>query len=167
MNTVPKIVDTGLEWSDAELDERSYTDKIVIHHTGDNGNNGDYSAEDIHEMHKNLGWAGIGYHFVIRKDGTIEVGRPCEMVGAHAYGFNGTTIGIMVSGDFTEANPTKRQIESLAHLIAYLAEEYGITIDEWSVIAHRDLMATECCGEQLYKKLNTVRGKAIWYQENS
>lgn len=46
------------------------------------------------------GWAGIGYHFVIRKDGTIERGRPLSVVGAHAQGDNLHTIGICMAGNF-------------------------------------------------------------------
>lgn len=46
------------------------------------------------------GWAGIGYHFVIRKDGTIERGRPLSVVGAHAQGDNLHTIGICMARNF-------------------------------------------------------------------
>ncbi|MBP9551198.1 MAG: N-acetylmuramoyl-L-alanine amidase, partial [Veillonella sp.] len=46
------------------------------------------------------GWAGIGYHFVIRKDGTIERGRPLSVVGAHAQGNNLHTIGICMARNF-------------------------------------------------------------------
>jgi hypothetical protein len=47
----------------------------------------DASAEQIHGWHLGNGWAGIGYHYVIRKDGTIERGRPEWAIGSHAYGF--------------------------------------------------------------------------------
>ena len=53
------------------ISERYSTDKIVIHHTG-SVQDMDASALDIHGWHKAQGYSGIGYHFVIRKNGTIE-----------------------------------------------------------------------------------------------
>lgn len=159
----PTIVDYNLEFSD--LTERDTTDMIVIHHTG-NPEDDDLSAEEIHESHLAQGWAGIGYHFVIRKDGTIEQGRPMDAIGAHAYGENSHTIGIHVCGNFDLGSPTQAQIESLSYLVGWVAEQYNITSDYMHVVGHRDLMATACPGENLYNLLQTVRGKAIWYQQN-
>ena len=78
----PKIVETDLEFTN--LSERYTTDLIVIHHTG-NPYDDDLSAEEIHESHQALGWAGIGYHYVIRKNGTIEAGRPEWAIGSHHW----------------------------------------------------------------------------------
>lgn len=158
----PDIKDYGLEFN--SLSERYVTDMIVVHHTG-NPSDDDLSAEDIHEMHQNQGWAGIGYHYVIRKNGQIEQGRPEWAVGSHAYGENWHSIGIHVSGNFEEAEPTEYQIESLAYLIGWLCEEYDLD-PSVAVVGHRDLMATACPGENLYEMLNTVVGKAHWYMEN-
>ena len=160
--TPPKLTDYGLEFN--SLSERYVTDMIVVHHTG-NPSDDDLSAEDIHEMHQNQGWAGIGYHYVIRKNGQIEQGRPDWSVGAHASGENWHSIGIHVSGNFEEAEPTEYQIESLAYLIGWLCEKYDLD-PSVAVVGHRDLMATACPGENLYEMLNTVVGKAHWYMEN-
>lgn len=160
----PDIVDTNLEFG--ELTERESTDRIVIHHVG-NPTDEDISAAEIHESHLAQGWAGIGYHFVIRKDGSIEQGRPENTIGAHAYGFNSDTIGINVAGNFEIGEPTESQKDSLAMLIAYLADKYGLTINEDTVCGHRDLMATACPGENLYNLLGDVRGNAVWYQQNT
>ena len=124
------------------------------------------SAEQIHASHLRQGWSGIGYHYVIRKDGTVELGRPEWAVGAHAHGFNWNTIGIHVCGNFELATPTPAQIESLAYLVGWLCDKYGLTPDADRVVGHRDLMATACPGQQLYDMLQTVRGKAIWYQQH-
>lgn len=159
----PTITDYGLEFG--YLAPRDVTDQIVIHHTG-NPTDDDLSAESIHESHKAQGWSGIGYHFVIRKDGTIELGRPMDTIGAHAYGENSHTIGIHVCGNFEEAEPTPQQIESCAILVAWLSEEYGVKVNRSNVVGHRDLMATACPGESLYEQLETIRGKAIWYQQH-
>ena len=159
----PDLVDYGLEF--VSLTARDRTTKIVIHHTG-NAQDDDLSAEQIHASHLMQGWAGIGYHYVIRKDGTVELGRPEWAVGAHAQGFNWTTLGIHLCGNFELVAPTKAQIESLAYLVGYLCEQYDLIPDPRHVVGHRDLMATACPGQQLYSMLQTIRGKAIWYQQH-
>ena len=149
----------------SSLDNRPKTDQIVTHHTG-NPTDDNLSAIAIHSSHQAQGWSGIGYHYVVRKDGTVEEGRPHWTIGAHAYGDNSHTIGIHVCGNFEIGQPTDAQIESLAMLISGLAYDYGLPINDQTVVAHRDLMPTACCGKNLYEKLDTVRGKANWYQQN-
>ena len=156
-----KIKDTWLKFD--TLNERNMTNMIVVHHTG-NPTDDDLSAEEIHESHKAQGWAGIGYHYVIRKDGTIEEGRPVWSVGAHAYGRNRDTLGIHVCGNFEIATPTEMQLNSLAELIGWLCRKYSLQASKDVVVAHRDLMATACCGDNLYKQLDVVRGNAEWYR---
>lgn len=160
---VAKIKETNLEFSG--LDRRNTTSAVVIHHTG-NPTDDDLSAEEIHNSHKAQGWAGIGYHYVVRKDGTIERGRPEKTIGAHAYGNNWYTIGIHVCGNFELATPTAKQIEATAMLLANVCGRYHLTIDSTHVVGHRDLGATACPGTNLYSVLQTIRGKAIWYQQN-
>lgn len=142
----PNIKDYGLDFG--VLIRRCATDQIVIHHTG-NPQDDDLSAEQIHASHLMQGWAGIGYHFVVRKDGSIEQGRPLWASGAHAYGHNYNTVGIHVCGNFELAAPTPEQVESLAMLVAWLCDEYGLTPDPEHVVGHRDLMATACPGRWL------------------
>ena len=153
-----EIVETNLEFG--ELSDRATTERVVVHHVGEITR--DVSAAEIHGWHLGNGWAGIGYHFVIRKDGTIERGRPQETIGAHAQGFNSTSIGINVVGDFEQEEPTAEQVESLARLIAYLTAQYG----ELSVCGHRDLMSTDCPGANLYALLPDLGGKVEYYKAN-
>lgn len=156
----PKFKDYELDFRN--LYPRNDTDLIVIHHTG-NPADDDCSAEEIHRSHTMLGWSGIGYHYVIRKDGSIELGRPCWAYGAHAEDDNWHSIGIHVSGNFEIGEPTDEQIESLAYLVGWLCDKYDLIPDADHVKGHRELNATACPGENLYKQLKTVRGKAIWY----
>ena len=156
-----KIVEKSFNFR-YSLEERGKTDMIVLHHTG--GSDIDASAEQIHDWHLNQSWAGIGYHFVIRKDGTIERGRPEYAIGSHAYGENSHTLGIHLSGDFEQAYPTQAQIESAALLIANLCEKYNIPTDRAHIVGHCDLMATDCPGRNLYSELETIIGKANWYR---
>ena len=124
---------------------------------------GTSSAAEIDASHKGQGWTCIGYHYVIRKDGTVEQGRPHWTIGAHAYGENKHTIGIHVCGNFEIGEPTDEQIESTAMLLANLCTDYGLTIDRDTIVGHRELMGTACPGRNLYEMMDTVVGKANFY----
>ncbi len=136
------------------LQNRMTTDGIVIHHIG--GTNRDVSAEEVHEWHKNNGWAGIGYHFLIRKDGTIERGRPMNMLGAHCYQQNWHTIGVNIVGNFMEAIPTSAQMDSAAKLLRALSRHYGFPTDREHIKGHREYNATDCPGQSLYNMLDNL-----------
>ena len=66
----------------------------------------DITEADIDRMHKSNGWSGTGYHFVIRLDGDIQLGRPLDEdhmlepneVGAHVAGYNSESVGICLIG---------------------------------------------------------------------
>ncbi|ANR70660.1 N-acetylmuramoyl-L-alanine amidase [Selenomonas sp. oral taxon 126] len=161
MERVP-VVDTYLDIDYDNLRTRGVTDKIVIHHTG-NAVDDDLSAAEIDASHKGQGWTCIGYHYVIRKDGTVEQGRPHWTVGAHAYRHNSYTIGIHVCGNFEIGEPTDAQIESAAMLLANICTDYGLPIDRDHIVGHRELMSTACPGEYLYEMLDTIVGKANFY----
>ncbi|MDU2064778.1 MAG: peptidoglycan recognition family protein [Sporomusaceae bacterium] len=140
------------------LDTRPATDLIVIHHVGLVDE--DVSAAKIHEWHLANGWSGIGYHYVIRKNGRIERGRPRDTVGAHAYGFNKTSIGINLVGNFEDVEPKEAQIKTAAKLIAALCNLYNFSPDDTSVVGHRDLNDTLCPGKNLYVQMGDLREQA-------
>lgn len=54
----------------------------------------DAGLEDIDALHRSRGALCCGYHYVVRKDGTVEKGRIEELVGWHTPGHNETSIGI-------------------------------------------------------------------------
>lgn len=158
------IVDLDLDYDKSRLYERTSTNMIVIHHTG-NTTDDDKGAEWINELHcKANGWAAIGYHFVIRKDGTIERGRPEWASGAHSVGYNNEAIGICVSGNFLLGQPTPAQIESLAMLLANLCADYHLPIDRDHILGHRELNATGCPGDNLYDMMEVIVGKTNFYR---
>ncbi len=70
---------------------------IIMHCTATPATS-DIGAADVHRWHLQRGWAGIGYHFVIRRNGEIEPGREIEKKGAHVAGFNEKSIGISLAG---------------------------------------------------------------------
>lgn len=141
-----------------EYEKRPATEAIVIHHTGFEVDK-DSSAEKIHEFHQKVnGWAGIGYHYLIRKDGRIEQGRLPDMVGAHVLHHNKTSIGVSLAGNFDLAEPTEQQIKSLKKLTAWLCKKYELNpAENGIIIGHRDYMSTSCPGKNLYSKLKEVR----------
>ena len=158
-------VDYDLKFTN--LSERDVTNFIVIHHTGGAAGD-DFSAEEIHRIHCENGWAGVGYHYIIRRDGTIEIGRPEWAIGSHAYGFNAQSIGIHICGnfEFDEEYPTSEQIESVSMLIAELCTKYNLPITREYVLGHYQLNATACPGKNVIAILDDIVGKANWYNEN-
>ena len=87
------------------------------------------SAAQIDLWHKKRGWKCIGYHYVIRRDGSIELGRPESMVGAHCLNHNQHSIGICYEGGL-DANGkaadtrTPEQRASLRALLVELKQSY-------------------------------------------
>lgn len=120
-------------------------DAIVIHCSATRAGQ-DVRASDIDKWHKERGFKMIGYHFVIDLDGTVEIGRPLTMDGAHCNtagtsgkSYNKHSIGICIVGGLDEnGNPadtrTDAQKLSCANLIAQLEMEYNIV----DVLGHRD-----------------------------
>lgn len=120
-------------------------DAIMIHCSATRAGQ-DVRASDIDKWHKERGFKMIGYHFVIDLDGTVEIGRPLTMDGAHCNtagtsgkSYNKHSIGICIVGGLDEnGNPadtrTDAQKLSCANLIAKLEMEYNIV----DVLGHRD-----------------------------
>ena len=99
----------------------------------------DYGMEDIKKWHLQRGFKNIGYHFVIKLDGTIEIGRPLDKVGAHVSGYNSGSIGICYIGGLTKDNKasdtrTDKQKKSLLELIELLKKYINIK----EIKGHRD-----------------------------
>lgn len=122
------------------MKRRSKTEYIVIH-CADTYERMDIGAADIRKWHvEERGWSDIGYHKVIRRDGTIETGRDIDVSGAHAAGFNAVSVGVCLVGgrgedDEAENNFTPQQFESLQEVIDELWTKYP----EAKVLGHRDL----------------------------
>ncbi|MCE2516458.1 MAG: N-acetylmuramoyl-L-alanine amidase [Alphaproteobacteria bacterium] len=77
----------------------------LVVHCSDTPDDEFLTAADIHQMHLGFGWHGVGYHRVICRDGTLEMGRPDYWVGAHVYEHNQESLGVCLIGrhDFTDA----------------------------------------------------------------
>ena len=110
----------------------------------------DWRAADIRKWHLDRGWRDIGYHLVIRLDGTVEPGRPMHQVGAHVGGRNTGNIGICYVGGLKRETGTsvghntmtKAQEQALIGEIRALLKKHPNA----QVVGHRDLAATLCPG---------------------
>lgn len=97
--------------------------KKIIVHCSASPNERDIGAKEIREWHvKERGWSDIGYHYVIRRNGTVEKGRDVKRAGAHCEGENKASIGICLVG-LDKFNP--EQFEALQQLIKDLRAKYG------------------------------------------
>jgi len=105
----------------------------------------DIGAPEIDQWHRQRGWRGIGYHYVIRRDGTRESGRPETRAGAHAHGYNTKSLGIcMVGGIDEDGNPennfTEDQWGALFQLIYELLDRYPTA----KIIGHNEVSNKAC-----------------------
>jgi len=71
--------------------------KIIIHCSA-TPNGRHETVQDIDRWHKERGWMGIGYHYVVTVNGVGEKGRQRELIGAHCKGHNKDSIGICLVG---------------------------------------------------------------------
>ena len=128
---------------------------IVLHYTASD----DVSAATIDDWHRQRGFSQIGYHKVIRRDGSLEQGRPESAVGAHTRGHNEHTLGIALTGaDFFSWYPTPAQYQTLVSVLINWLRDYRVFPSQ--IFLHQDLNATQCPG-RLDKKyvLRRIAGK--------
>lgn len=111
----------------------------VVIHAADTPADMDIGAAEINQWHLDRGWDGIGYHWVIRRDGTLEQGRSESTIGAHAYGHNQGSIGICMVGGMPDCNYTAAQWRCLEALVRDLLARY-----DCKVIGHRDVSEKPC-----------------------
>lgn len=107
----------------------------------------DIGVREIRRWHLERGFTDIGYHFVIRRNGTIEDGRPLEKAGAHVAGYNSNSIGICLAGGVSatgksENNFEPPQWEALKGLLAKLRSHFP----QAEIKGHRDFpkVAKDC-----------------------
>ena len=120
--------------------KRTSTEYIVVHCAA-TPSTMDIGAAEIRRWHKERGWIDIGYHFVIRRDGTVEKGRDIDAIGAHVRGVNQISVGICLVGtdEFEDA-----QFASLKELIVSLLDKFPGS----QIKGHRDFpnVKKECPG---------------------
>ena len=121
--------------------------QIVIHHSADNG-----TVESIASYHISKGWPGIGYTYVIYKDGTIyhvnDLDEACYNVAEQ----NSKSLGICLIGNYEKETPPDIQVASLKWLVKTLRA----VVNNVEVVGHRDRVNTSCPGKNLYDIVKTL-----------
>ena len=118
----------------------SIWDSLVVHCSATRPSM-DIGREEIDRWHKERGWSGIGYHMVIRRDGTIELGRPIERMGAHVRGHNEGTVGVCLIGGLNESGDPApefepEQMDALTRVVDWF---------DLPIVGHHDLNAGKAC----------------------
>ncbi len=104
---------------------------IAVHHTAAPPHIGPRRIAELHvsedPSRNKEAWPGIGYHFFIHADGTIDQTNDLETVSYHVYRNNHYSLGVVFAGSFMNGvAPTPAQVRAGAHLIAWLMQELGI-----------------------------------------
>jgi len=131
------IIDVGLKFN-GSLSYTNNPKEIVLHHA----ESIKCTIQDIHQWHLENGWLGVGYHFLIRKDGTVYKGRPENAVGSHCPKHNSISLGVCFEGDFTKEYISDTQKEAYKELVKYIRAKYG----DIPIYGHKDLYSTKCPG---------------------
>lgn len=126
---------------------RKETKEIILHCSA-TPEGRDIKAKDIRKWHKDKGWEDIGYNRVIDLDGTIEQGRPDDVIGSHCLNHNNKSIGICYIGGCdknmnAKDTRTKEQKESLCKLVKYFIEKYHLTLND--VYCHNNFDKRKAC----------------------
>lgn len=131
--------------------------KIILHcsDTPDEGNR--WGLKDLKEWHINYrNFSDVGYHYVIKRDGLVEIGRPETTVGAHCLGHNEGSIGVCYIGT---KHMTEMQIDSLMFLFKAIYARHKIPATE--VYGHYEFNNSKSCPGQdmavIRKLLGTVK----------
>lgn len=119
---------------------------LIIVHCSANKAGSAFRMADIDRYHRSLGWIGCGYHYVIPTDGTIEPGRPEEMVGAHCKNHNRHSIGICYIGGLSaDGLPTDTRTEAQRIALRTLLEQLHRRYPQALIVAHKDLEPRKAC----------------------
>lgn len=119
---------------------------LIIVHCSANRAGSALRMADIDSYHRSLGWIGCGYHYVIPTDGTIEPGRPEEMVGAHCKNHNRHSIGVCYIGGLSkDGKPADTRTDAQRIALRTLLEQLRRRYPDALIVGHRDLDPQKVC----------------------
>ncbi len=139
--------------------------RLTVHHAGGKAFwNTDAAAtykslESIRSGHRSQGWADIGYHFIVDRDGRVLEGRSLRYQGAHVSDNNEQNIGVMALGNFEQQSPSPRQLQALNATLNALCAAYHLPVHR--VYTHRELGKTACPGRNLQAHMDSIRRSAV------
>ena len=115
--------------------------EFIVVHCSATGPQHAWTVKDVDLAHRQRGWNGCGYHFVIRRDGVVEEGRPLNLPGAHVEGYNARSVGVCLIGGASadlkrpECNFTTAQGPALSGLLVALRKQFPRAV----VVGHRGI----------------------------
>ena len=127
------------------MEARSKTDYIVIHCAATKASM-DIGLKEIRKWHvQDNGWRDVGYHYIIRRNGEVELGRSIRDTGAHAAGYNHKSVSVCMVGGMAEDNSaennfTPHQWVALIMEVKKLSETYP----DAKIIGHNEISEKEC-----------------------
>ena len=127
------------------MEPRKSTDYIVIHCAATKASL-DIGLTEIRKWHvQDNGWRDVGYNYIIRRNGEVELGRSIRDTGAHAAGYNHKSVSVCMVGGMAEDNSaetnfTAQQWTALLDLVKQLKSNYP----EADVIGHNEISEKEC-----------------------
>lgn len=99
----------------------------------------DIGRTEIDHWHREKGWAKIGYHWVIRRDGSLEAGRGPDEVGAHVVGWNHCSIAVCLVGGTDAKGAAQRNFTDAQYTaLKTLLDEWTHTYPGITIQGHRD-----------------------------
>lgn len=161
----------------------------VVHHTA--GSNAYTTQADAMRQIRNdqsyhinsRGWCDIGYNFIVDKWGNIYEGRQGSLtspvIGVHAGGFNTSTVGISMLGNFDQVAPSQAMVDAVGRIAGLRLSAYGVNprgeilyttaggensrfgpgtgVRVRSIFGHRDVSYTACPGQYGYSRMDAIR----------
>lgn len=129
-------------------------DKIILHCSATREGQ-DISADTIRKWHvEGNGWKDIGYHWVIRLDGTLEKGRPMGVSGAHTKGHNKNSVGICYIGGVEADGKTPKDTMTDAQQRTFirLVEEIRFLHGHIPLYGHNEFSSKACPSFKVQEK---------------
>jgi N-acetylmuramoyl-L-alanine amidase len=131
----------------------------IVFHCAATPDEKDFTAAQFHLWHQSRGWDGIGYHYVIRRCGKLDHGRPEYWTGSHVRGHNTGSIGVCFVG--TE-DMTDKQFDTAEVLLKGLQSRYP----EAELYGHCELDdGKECPGTEVMDWISRIRTSQIGASE--
>ncbi len=131
-------------------------EKIIIHCSATREGDDSVDKETIDGWHKQKGWNGIGYHFVILIDGTIENGRSIETTGAHTRGYNSKSWGVCYIGGVEKDGKTPKDTRTEAQKDSFDRLLYFLKLlaPQATIHGHNEFSAKACPSFDVSKEYN-------------
>jgi len=119
--------------------------KIIIHCTA-TPEGRTVTVADVDKWHREKGWNGIGYHYLIGLNGEICKGRDESIIGAHTEGQNANSIGVAYVGGMTKDMKSAKDTRTTAQKISLLnlIKQLKIKYPTAKIYGHRDFSSKAC-----------------------